>query len=226
MKTLLEIKNEMNKNRDIISRLENEYEQNKQLRRDIFFNHNFNEDVRASLRSERIAGEKIAKRKTIARICGLILKNNYRYIIYKSVFPEALSILSDFAGKTLGEKTYLKLRETVFEKLNFHISIEKEAITLADNIASVTIGIKNEAAPVISNKAINHGLNVEDFTVYYENISYIENAAEYMKELEKRHKKLLKAIAAFQSAQKELNALIIPGMNECSDFIRYNKYFY
>lgn len=226
METLSEIKNKMNKNRDLIARLERERELNRQYKRDILFNHNLNEEMRERLGSKRAEDEKIAKRATIAKINGLILKNNYRYVVYKSVFPEVLAILSGFAGKTLGEKTYSKLREAVYKKLNFRIYLEKESITIQDNITSVTIGIKNEAAPVISNKAINHGLNVEDFIIYFEHINYIENAAEYIKELEKRHKKLLKAIAAFQSAQKELNALIIQGLNECNDFIRYNKYFY
>ncbi len=212
MKTLNEIKKEIEANREV--KRANDAEREKADNAFISA-HKAHDREAAGLASLEI--DKLQKTAERINARGKVLTNNYNYILVETGKNALAEILKKYDGKKHGEKTAEKIRDEMREKgFSFYfptnyLSQAKDSISINERGAygrGVEIWTKNRAKIVDENNII-HAEAVAEVVNRYK---YIDNIETYLDEIERLTDETRKAFDAATAKAHELNEIAVEGL--------------
>lgn len=212
MKTLQEIKKEIEANQEVKRANDAEREKAKNA---FIAAHKAHDRDAAGLASIEI--DKIQKTADRISARGKVLKNNYNYILVETGKNALAEILKKYDGKKHGEKTAEKIRDEMREKgfafyfpTNYFTQI-KDSISINEREAywrGVEIWTKNRAKIVDENNTIHAEAVAEVVNPY----KFIDNIETYLDEIERLTAETRKAFDAANAKAHELNEIAVEGL--------------
>ena len=212
MKTLQEIKKEIEANQEVKRANDAEREKAKNA---FIAAHKAHDRDAAGLASLEIAKLQKTAERISAR--GKVLTNNYNYILVEMSKNALAEILKKYDGKKHGEKTAEKIRNEMRER-GFAFYFPTNYFTQAkDNIninergaygRGLDIWTKNRAKIIDENNTI-HAEAVAEVVNRYK---YIDNIETYLDEIERLTDETRKAFDAASAKAHELNEMAVEGL--------------
>ena len=213
MKTLYEIKKEIEANQDV--KRANDAEREKANNAFIAAHKAHDRDA-AGVASLEI--DKLKKNAERISARGKVLTNNYNYILVETGKNALAEILKKYDGKKHGEKTAEKIRDEMREKgcsfyfpTNHYVSPIIDSIVINEREASgrgVEIWTENRAKIVDGTNTI-HAEAVAEIASPYK---YIDNIEKYLDKIERLTDKTRKAFDAANAKAHELNEIAVEGL--------------
>ena len=213
MKTLQEIKKEMEANQEV--KRANDAEREKADNAFIAA-HKAHDREAAGLASLEIDKLQKAAERISAR--GKVLKNNYNYILVETSKAALAEIIKKYDGKKHGAKTAEKIREEMREKgfscylpANHYLSQVRDSVEINERGAygrGVEIWTENRAKIVDENNTI-HAEAVAELASPYK---YIYNIETYLDKIERLTAETRKAFDAANAKAHELNESAVEGL--------------
>ena len=212
MKTLNEIKKEIEANQEVKRANDAEREKAKNA---FIAAHKAHDRDAAGLASLEI--EKLQKNAERISARGKVLTNNYNYILVEMSKNALAEILKKYDGKKHGEKTSEKIRDEMREKgfafyfsTNF-LSQAKDSISINERGAygrGVEAWTENRAKIVDENNTI-HAEAVAEVVNRY---NFIDNIEKYLDKIERLTAETRKAFDAANAKANELNKIAVEGL--------------
>lgn len=212
MKTLQEIKKEIEANREV--KRANDAERAKADNAFIAAHRAHDRDA-AGLASQEI--DKLQKNAERISARGKVLANNYNYVLVETSKNALAEILKKYDGKKHGEKTAEKIRNEMREKgFSFYFPTNyftqaKDSININERGAygrGLDIWTKNRAQIIDENNII-HAEAVAEIASPYK---YIDNIETYLDEIERLTAETRKAFDAANAKANELNKIAVEGL--------------
>jgi len=156
---------------------------------------------------------------------NVVLVSNYRYAVYKAVYPVICEAMNKYLGKRVGEKTTDKIRNEVYEKTGFRFYWSHAYFTYKISIGLGTGFSYNDDIVLYvtwNNVEYNHhGFFEEELTEdkvkFYDN--YIEDVENYVNEMKEERSKL-------KQAMENLNEIIDKYNEKCvGNMHHYSRYY-
>lgn len=213
MKTLQEIKKEIEANQEVKRANDAECEKAKNAFIAAHKGHDRDAAGLASLEIDKLqkAAERISAR-------GKVLTNNYNYVLVETGKNALAEILKKYDGKKHGEKTAEKIRDEMRENgfycylpANHYLSQIRDSISLNERGAygrGVEIWTENRAKIVDENNTI-HAEAVAEVVNRYK---FIDNIETYLDEIERLTDETRKAFDAATAKAHELNEIAVEGL--------------
>lgn len=212
MKTLNEIKKEIEANQEVKRANDAEREKAKNA---FIAAHKAHDRDAAGLASLEI--EKLQKNADRISARGKVLTNNYNYILVEMSKNALAEILKKYDGKKHGEKTAEKIRDEMREKgfafyfPTNYLSQAKDSISINERGAygrGVEIWTKNRSKIVDENNII-HAEAVAEVVNRYK---FIDNIETYLDEIERLTDETRQAFDAANAKAHELNEIAVAGL--------------
>lgn len=213
MKTLQEIKKEIEANQEVKRANDAEREKAKNA---FIAAHKAHDRDAVGLASLEI--EKLKKNAERISARGKVLTNNYNYVLVETGKNALAEILKKYDGKKHGEKTAEKIRNEMREKgfscylpANHYLSPIIDSIVINERGAygrGVEIWTENRAKIVDGTNTI-HAEAVAELASPYK---YIDNIEKYLDKIERLTAETRKAFDAAKAKAHELNEIAVEGL--------------
>ena len=227
MKTLDEIRKEIEKNDEQIKELEQKREdvlKEETALRDEWLNGSKDAELLDRIKAKQNAVQMLDKHIENREGVGRLIYNNYRYVYAASLAEILVEVLNEYTGKRAGEKTLDAIKNRVFEKSGFYCYFISEFLSSESKIvdfrsweikpSDVRLVIKNGCFIDKENKI--QAITAENISPYV--LHYIDNPCNTFFDIQDAAGDLQKLADEYNKAAKEYNKLIegLNGFKSCN----------
>lgn len=166
---------------------------------------------------------RLEEKKEDLQIAIKILQNNAKLTLFNEVMPTALEVLAKYKGKPYGPKTEKKIRDEIIEKKNcaFYISSSygKQVYIIrpmgfSGNTYNIECGSKcvDGKQKILLDKNKIQALALNDITIYYTSVAYIDDIPKRIEELKRLYKNAYEKQQELDCICRQFNKLAVGNM--------------